>query len=91
MILPFKDAPAGVTVLVTPTPTHVELVRLVVHEDLRGRGLGELAVRRLQKLNRPIRLTAVPETGKKTALHRFYRRIGFKATATNSIGENVFQ
>ena len=51
-------------------------------EEKRGRGFGTRAMRQIQRLakkvNLPIRLTAAPEDGKKGALNRFYRRIGFR-------------
>jgi len=90
-VKPFiTPATAGVTMLVKQHPTHVELVRLVVVEEKRGQGLGTRAVQALQKKGRAILLTAVPETGKKNALHRFYKSLGFRPVNQNRLGETVF-
>ena len=79
------------TILTTDHGGHIELVRLVVSEEHRGRGIGTQAVRELQSQGKPIRLEAAPEQGKKRALHRFYKRLGFRPIGTNFIGETVFQ
>lgn len=84
------SVPAGVKLLLDEFPTHIEVVRLVVAEDLRGRGLGTKTMRAVQRFGRAIRLTAVPEAGKKSALHRFYKKLGFRPVHKNSIGETVF-
>ena len=86
----FKCVPAGVKLQVKDRTAHIEVVRLIVAEGLRGHGLGTQAMRALQKLGRAIRLTAVPETRKKSALHRFYRRLGFWPVRTNCLGQTEF-
>ena len=72
----------GVMLLYMIGPRGIEVEFLSVDEDKRGQGLGTRAMRRLLKLARkcklPVRLTAAPEPRKKSALNRFYRRLGFK-------------
>ncbi len=59
---------------------YVELRRIRVRTP--GKGIGEQAIRRLQAYSEwagvPILLTPNPDGGKKTALLRFYRRLGFR-------------
>jgi len=83
-------APYGVKLMVKYEAAHIEVVRLVVVDGLRGQGRGTRAMRALQKLGRTIRLTAVPERRKKNALHRFYQRLGFRPVQTNRLGEVEF-
>lgn len=72
--------PRGATATVFDRGDHLELASLVVHEDLRNRGIGTQAVRRIMGLNRRIRLEAVPYDGCRRKLHRFYKRLGFAAS-----------
>jgi GNAT superfamily N-acetyltransferase len=86
----FKAVPAGVKLLITRRAKKIEVDILTVLEELRGRGLGTRAMRNLQKLGQPIELTAVPEIGKKEALHRFYKQLGFRAVGKDCIGRTIF-
>ena len=78
----------GVTMEVRDDEDHLEVTLLIVAHEQRGCGLGTSAIRGLQQFGRVIRLTAVPENGRKAALHRFYRRLGFR-TAGKDIGGNT--
>ena len=69
---------------------HFEVSLLIVAEEKRGAGLGTRAIRGLQQFGRVIRLTAIPHVGYKAALHRFYRRLGFRATGKDSAGNTNF-
>lgn len=56
------------------------LANLNVPERLRGRGVGTMIVRDLQRRGRPIVLEAEPDAGQADNLARFYARLGFKPT-----------
>lgn len=86
-----KSAPRGVRLEYSNRRNGIEVDLLVVEESLRGRGLGTQAMMRLQCLGRKIILSAVPDNGKKTALHRFYRRLGFRAAGKDVGGNTVFE
>ena len=81
----------GVNMKVRDYQGHLEIALLIVAEELRGEGLGSRAIRSVQQLGRPIRLTAIPQAGHKTALHRFYRRLGFRAIGRDSTGHMEFE
>ena len=68
-----------------------EVTLLIVDWKFRGRGIGSSAVRWLKKEGRTIRLTVIPEIGNKTALHRFYRRLGFRAVGKDPAGYTEFE
>ena len=68
-----------------------EVTLLIVDGKLRQRGIGRRLMQRLQTQGRAIRLTAIPEIGKKTALHRFYRRLGFRAVGKDPVGYTEFE
>ena len=81
----------GVNMKVRDAQAHLEIALLIVTEEIRGEGLGSRAIRSVQQLGRPIRLTAVPGMGSKTRLHRFYRRLGFRAIGRDSTGHTEFE
>jgi GNAT superfamily N-acetyltransferase len=70
---------------------HFEVSLLIVTEEKRGLGLGTSAIRGLQQFGRVIRLTAIPHVGYKSALHRFYRRLGFRANGKDIAGNSHFE
>jgi len=81
----------GVNMTVRDRGDHFEVTLLIVAEEKRGGGLGTRAILALQILGRAIRLTAIPHTYKKTALHRFYRRLGFQAVGKDVAGNTKFE
>lgn len=86
-----KIALPGLTMKVSAHKTFLEVVLLIVVEEQRGRGLGSRALRAVQQLEHEIRLTAIPGVGKKNALHRFYRRLGFRACGKDCAGHTNFK
>lgn len=87
----FKFAPKGVGLLIVERARRIDVDLLIVAPHLRGRGLGTMALRRLQLQGRPIRLTATPDRNKKRALHRFYQRLGFRAVRKDCAGQTEFE
>lgn len=87
----FKPAPKGVLLKLSRRAKWIEVTLLIVNEEQRGRGLGTGVMRQLQKMGRAIRLTAIPHFRKKSALHRFYRRLGFRAIGKDSVGNTEFE
>lgn len=75
---------------ITRRAAKVELDLLIVAPECRGRGLGTRAMRALQKVGKPIQLTAVPDERKRATLHRFYMRLGFRRLRTSCCGFTVF-
>lgn len=73
--------PRGCSAVIIDRGDHIELATLVVRHELRGRGVGTNALKRIQafgrRQGRRIRLEAVPFDGWKKQLHRFYKRMGF--------------
>lgn len=86
-----RPAPKGVQLQFCKRNRWIEVTLLMVNEEIRQRGHGTLAMRRLQAMNRPIRLTAIPHRRKKAALHRFYQRLGFRPIGRNSVGNTEFE
>jgi GNAT superfamily N-acetyltransferase len=60
---------------------YVELAQIVVPKEQRSQGIGTAVIRRIQEFakNKNMRLVIrpQPERGKKDALDRFYRNLGF--------------
>ena len=81
---------SGITMKVLEHKNHLELSLLIVAEEKRGAGIGSSAIRCLQQFGRTIRLTACPGVGHKKALHRFYRRLGFRAAGRDVTGYTNF-
>ncbi|MEI8288800.1 MAG: hypothetical protein WCH99_04960 [Verrucomicrobiota bacterium] len=81
----------GVTMKVRNHADHFEVSLLVVAEEKRSNGLGTCAIRCLQQFGRAIRLTATPYVGHKSDLHRFYRRLGFRANGKDIAGNTNFE
>ena len=63
------------------TPNKIELANIKVPASQRGDGAGTKIVKMLQdyahSVGKPIVLRPEPEKGKKKALERFYKRLGF--------------
>lgn len=64
---------------------HDDVIRLSdieVKPEYRGRGIGSAVINRIKKyansVGKPIVLSAQPHKGKKTALEKFYRNLGFR-------------
>jgi len=59
----------------------IELNEIKVPKEMRNQGIGSLVIKKIQEyaksVGKPIRLTPSPEPGKKGALQRFYRNVGF--------------
>lgn len=81
----------GVNMKVRNHADHFEVSLLIVVEEKRDLGLGTCAIRCLQQFGRAIRLTAVPTISHKSGLHRFYRRLGFRTTGKDAIGNTNFE
>lgn len=63
------------------TPNKIELANIKVPDTQRGEGVGTKIVKMLQdyarSVGKPIVLRPSPEKGKKKALERFYKKLGF--------------
>jgi GNAT superfamily N-acetyltransferase len=64
-------------------PTHIELKRIVVPEDIRGQGIGTSALKDLidyaESINKPIFTTPSSSFGgSESRLTKFYKSFGFK-------------
>jgi len=81
----------GVTMNVRHHADHLEVTLLIVRHEHRNSGLGTSAILGLQQFGLAIRLTAIPEVGKKSALHRFYRRLGFCSAGRDAVGNTEFE
>ena len=86
-----KPAPPGVQLKFSQRNKWIEVTLLRVNDGMQQRGHGTLVMKRLQAKGRPIRLTAIPNPRKKTALHRFYRRLGFRPIGRDSVGNTEFE
>lgn len=64
-----------------PHGRYIEVANIKVRPDSRDQGVGTEVMRRIQEFakqkNMPITLRPSPEKGKKKALERFYRNLGF--------------
>lgn len=64
-----------------PQGHHIELANIEVRPDSRGKGVGSTVIKRIQDFARekglPIMLRPMADRGKKEALYRFYRSLGF--------------
>lgn len=65
-----------------PHGHHIELANIEVRPENRGKGVGNAVIKRIQDFARekglPITLRPKADRGKKEALDRFYRSLGFK-------------
>lgn len=86
-----RPALPGVQLKFSQRNKWIEVTLLMVNEEMRQRGHGTLAMKRLQAKNFPIRLTAIPGVYKKAALHRFYQRLGFRSIGKDSVGHTEFE
>jgi GNAT superfamily N-acetyltransferase len=71
----------GIDLSVWEDDQRIELEIIEVPRDMRGQGIGSAVIRRLQdyalSVDKPIVLRPSPERGKKEALDRFYKGLGF--------------
>ena len=72
----------------TSRPESIRVQSLEVPKEKRNKGIGTRAMKGVlnyaQKQNLPVSLTPAPEKGKKEALNRFYKRLGFKSNKGRS-------
>lgn len=77
-----KNQYPGIEVIAWEGGNKIELAKLVVPPNQRNQGIGQAVVKRIQdyaaSVNKPVVLRPEPEKGKKAALDRFYRNLGFK-------------
>lgn len=71
----------GITLSVWETGDHIELAGIYVPKPMQNQGWGAATVKAIQdyanKVGKPVVLRPQPDRGKKAALERFYKRLGF--------------
>lgn len=72
------SAPGLQKCLVWDWGTHLEVKRLCVCPEFRGRGVGSQVMRAIQAGGKKIVLFPVSDEGRQDELERFYRRLGFR-------------